>query len=73
MIEPHAKSKKVYDEIAQWEPCSIPYSFTVKWSGWGLLGVVADYVLWYTKGCIVEIGVGDSSIFLTNSVKVNSS
>lgn len=65
MTEPHAKSKKTYDEIAQWEPCSVLYSFTVKWSRWGLLGVVADYVLFHTQGCIVEIGVGDSSIFFT--------
>ena len=65
-MEPHPKSKQRYDEIAQWEPGTLPFSNTLGWSEWGLLGVLADFVLFFRQeGCIVEIGVGESSIYLT--------
>jgi len=35
------------------------------WERWGLLGVLSDYVLMYTQGDIIEIGCGESSIFLS--------
>ena len=35
------------------------------WDRWGLLSVLCDYVLNYTKGDIVEIGCGESSIYLS--------
>ena len=65
-MEPHPKSLKRYNEIAQWYDCPIPFSKTLEWSEWGLLGVLADFVLFFRReGCIVEIGVGESSIYLT--------
>lgn len=36
-----------------------------QWDRWGLLGVLSDYVLNYTEGDIIEIGCGESSIFLS--------
>jgi hypothetical protein len=36
-----------------------------QWERWGLLGMLADYVLNYTHGDIIEIGCGESSIFLS--------
>lgn len=35
------------------------------WDRWGLLSVLSDYVLYYTKGDILEIGCGESSIYLS--------
>jgi len=51
--------------IAQWEPGPLPVSKNLGWTRWGLLGVLGDFVLNYTKGCIVEIGLCESSIYLT--------
>jgi len=61
----HPGSRELYDKIANWENCSIPFSKTFGWERWGLLGVLSDYVLNYTKGDIVEIGVCETSIFFT--------
>lgn len=36
-----------------------------QWERWGLLNSLADYVLYYAKGDIVEIGCGESSIHLS--------
>lgn len=36
-----------------------------QWERWGLLGVLSDYVLNYVQGDIMEIGCGESSIFLS--------
>jgi predicted O-methyltransferase YrrM len=36
-----------------------------QWDRWGLLGVLCDYVLNYVNGHILEIGCGESSIFLS--------
>ena len=40
-----------------------------QWERWGLLGVLCDYVLNYNNGNILEIGCGESSIFLSNLAK----
>lgn len=61
----HPGSRELMDMVAQWEDCSIPFSKTFGWERWGLLGVLSDFVLHYTPGHIVEIGVCESSIFFT--------
>lgn len=61
----HPQSREMYDFIAQWEPASIVISRNLLWSRFGLLGIMADYVLSHLHGDIAEIGVGESSIFLT--------
>jgi len=65
----HAGSKELMELLAQWENCSIPFSKTFGWNRWGILGVLCDFVLYFTKGDIIEIGVVESSIFLTKLAK----
>jgi hypothetical protein len=36
-----------------------------KWKRWGLFGVLCDYILTFKKGHILEIGCGESSIYLS--------
>ena len=45
--------------------CPIPFSDTYGWDRWGMLGVMADYVLTWVKGDIIEIGIGESSYLFT--------
>lgn len=52
----HPALKNLYEEVV---------SGKYKWERWGLLGVMCDYVLTYHKGCILEIGSGESSIYLS--------
>lgn len=67
--EPHLNSLNEYKMISQWGYCTIPYSRCLKWTEWGLFGVLIDYTLSYLEGCIVEIGVGWSSIYVTAVAK----
>jgi len=69
-MEEHKGCRATMDYIAQWEPCSITVSKNLVWGRFGILGIMADYVLRHlTHGDIAEIGVGESSIFLTHLAK----
>jgi len=61
----HPGSRELYDAVADWHPGPLPFSKRFGWERWGLLGVLADYVLCYTPGCIVEIGCCETSLYLT--------
>jgi len=62
----HANTREMYDFIATWEPSSVLISRNLVWSRFGILGILGDYVLTHVKdGDILEIGVGESSVFLT--------
>ena len=50
----HPGSREMYDFIAKWEACSILVSKNLRWSRFGLLGIMADYVLSHLQGDIVE-------------------
>jgi hypothetical protein len=65
-MKEHKGSRDLFDQVANWEDSSIPFSKTFGWTRFGLLGVLSDYVLNYTSGDIVEIGVCETSIFFTN-------
>lgn len=52
----HPALKNLYNEVV---------SGMFKWERWGLLSVLSDYVLYYVKGDILEIGAGESSIHLS--------
>ena len=52
----HKGLKNLYEDI-------VKGSF--KWQRWGLLSALCDYVLYYNKGDILEIGCGESSIHLS--------
>jgi len=45
------------------------YSLSDKWDRYGFLGMFSDYVLSCTPGDVVEIGVGESSIYLGKSAE----
>ncbi len=61
----HKGSKDTYDYIANWYDCPIPFSRSDGWGRYGILGVIGDLILYGVKGSIAEIGVGESSIYLT--------
>ena len=61
----HPGSRDTYNTIANWIYPSFPYSSTDKWDRYGFIGVFADYVCSCTQGEILEIGAGESSIYLT--------
>lgn len=52
----HVGMKNLYEQVI---------SGKFKWERWGLLGALCDYVLYYNKGDILEIGCEESSIFLS--------
>ena len=55
-MEEHPGLKNLYEQV-------ITGNF--QWDRWGLLSVLCDYVLNYNNGHIIEIGCGESSIFLS--------
>lgn len=63
----HPGSRELMDFVSpgQWDNSTIPFSKEVKWERWGLLGILCDYVLQYTPGDIIEVGVCESSIYLS--------
>lgn len=65
MPEVHKGSQETYDFIADWIDPNFFFSKNDKWDRFGMVGVFGDYVLSCTGGDIFEIGVGESSIYLT--------
>jgi len=69
-MEEHKATRELYNRVTDWDKEALPFSKEFGWSRWGLFGVLVDYVLWAVKeGCIVEIGPGESSIFLTRAAE----
>jgi len=52
----HPGLKNLFNEVV---------SGKFQWERWGLLSVLSDYVLYYTQGDILEIGCGESSVYLS--------
>ncbi len=65
----HKGSRETYDYISNWVSPDFFFSKNDLWHRMGILGVFGDYVLSCTEGCIFEIGVGESSIYLTALAK----
>jgi hypothetical protein len=63
------RSQEIYNSIAQWITPNFFFSVDKAWDRMGFLGVFGDYVLSRMPGDIVEIGVGESSIYLTALAK----
>jgi hypothetical protein len=61
----HKGSKELYERIGTWHDLPIPFTKEFGWNRWGLMGILADFVLHYTQGDIIEIGIGESSIYFT--------
>lgn len=68
-MEEHKGSRETYDHIANWIDSEFFFSITDQWGRFGMLGVFGDYILTCTPGAILEIGVGESSIYLTALAK----
>lgn len=60
----HQESQETYDFISDWIAPDFFYSKRDVWHRFGMLGVFCDYVLSCTQGDVMEIGVGESSIYL---------
>jgi len=66
MVEEHKESRETLDFIGDWEGGSIPFSKKDGWGRFGFLAVLGDMILYsLLEGNILEIGVGESSIYLT--------
>jgi hypothetical protein len=61
----HKPSEDTYNFISQWIAPDFFFSITDVWHRMGFLGVFGDYVLSHLQGDILEIGVGESSIYLS--------
>ncbi len=64
-MEVHKGSQETYDYIAKWIASDFFFSVNDVWHRMGMLGVFGDYILSCTQGDILEIGVGESSIYLS--------
>ena len=62
----HKGSRETYDYISNWANTRFPFSLSDGWDRFGILGVLGDVALLVCKEAhILEIGVGESSIYLT--------
>lgn len=68
-MEEHKGSRETYDYIAQWIAPDFFFSKNDVWHRFGMLGVFGDFILSCTQGDILEIGVGESSIYLAKVAK----
>lgn len=62
----HKSSRETRDYIADWIHPNFFFSKNDIWHRMGILGVFGDFVLSCTQGNIGEIGVGESSIYLSH-------
>ncbi len=68
----HQGSKGTYEVIGTYDPSELCFSKQNRWDRMGLLGILADYFLNYSKGAVLEIGAGESSVYLNSlSIKYN--
>ena len=51
--------------VADWVAPDFFYSKNQRWQGVGMIGLIGDYILYYTQGDILELGVGTSSLYLS--------
>ena len=68
-MEIHKGSQETYNTIANWGGEELPFSKTLRWDRMGLLAILADYYLNYSKGHILEIGGGESTVYFTYLAK----
>lgn len=63
-MKSHYGAQNTYDVIADWYDCPFPFSKNLGWGRYGILGVLGDLILQGVNGDILEVGVGESSIYL---------
>ena len=64
--KPHRESLETKEYIAKWAAKNFFFSLNDEWGRMGMLGVFGDYVLSSLPGNILEIGCGESSIYLSS-------
>ena len=68
----HPGSQETYDHIAQWVHPKMPFSLKDGWGRFGMLGVLGDMILQSLPNThIIEIGTGESSIYLTQLARIH--
>lgn len=66
----HPGSQETYDHIAQWTNTPFPFSNKDGWERFGILGVLSQLFLRGLPNThIIEIGTGESSIYLTETAR----
>lgn len=60
----HVGSKETYDKIINFN-AELPFSAYLRWDRMGLLAILADFYLNYSKGDILEIGAGESTVYFS--------
>lgn len=65
----HKGSQETYSIISNWGGEELPFSKQLRWDRMGLLAILADYFLNYSKGHILEIGAGESTVYFTYLAK----
>ena len=69
----HPGSQETYDHVAQWAHPQFPFSMKDGWGRFGILGVLGDFILQSLPNThIVEIGTGESSIYLTQLARIHN-
>ena len=61
--------KETFDLISQWVDPKFFFSKTHGWHNMAIVGLLGDYALNFIAGDILEIGVGESSIYMTALAK----
>lgn len=69
MQEIHRGSLETYQKITDWGGEELPFSKYLRWDRMGLLAVLADFYLNYSKGGIIEIGAGESTVYFSHLAK----
>lgn len=65
MTNIHKGSLETYEKISNYAGEELPFSKELRWDRMGLLAILADYYLNYSKGNIIEIGAGESTVYLS--------
>lgn len=66
--EVHPGSKELLEHVTNF--VNPPLLFNQDgWNKWGVMGLLADFVLTYAQGDMVEIGIGESSYYFTHLAK----
>ncbi len=65
MDNTHRGSLETYQKISYFGGEELPFSKYLRWDRMGLLGILSDYFLNYSKGNIIEIGAGESTVYFS--------
>jgi predicted O-methyltransferase YrrM len=66
----HPREKEMYDYISNWCDTPFPFSKNESWARFGILGIISHLTLLNLPNThIIEIGTGESSIYLTETAR----